>query len=101
MKLYRSNLLAFFDLIKNDSYEKTLLLIIISLIFSSCNNDDEVIEITTIRVNHYKTTTNGFFFGGLGTVLLIQDGIKSDKITLHLLLTQSMVLIMNLDVYMI
>ncbi|WP_299213916.1 DUF4377 domain-containing protein [uncultured Aquimarina sp.] len=63
--------------------KKILFLLVVSLILSSCSDDDEVFEITTIRVNHYKTTTNGFFFGGLGTVLLIEEGnqIGQDNFT--------------------
>ncbi|WP_378177046.1 DUF4377 domain-containing protein [Aquimarina sp. SS2-1] len=63
--------------------KKTLLILVVLLTLVSCSDDDEVIAITTIRVNHYKTTTNGFFFSGLGTVLLIEEGnqIGQDNFT--------------------
>ncbi|WP_299437784.1 DUF4377 domain-containing protein [uncultured Aquimarina sp.] len=54
--------------------KKILFLLIVSLVFSSCSDDDETTEITNLRVNHYKTTTNGFFFGGLGVALLVEEG---------------------------
>ncbi|MBQ4820331.1 DUF4377 domain-containing protein [Aquimarina sp. MMG016] len=53
--------------------KNTFLLLTTLLFLISCSNDEEIIEITTLKVNHYKTTTNGFFFGGLGTVLLVEE----------------------------
>ncbi|MBW1295560.1 DUF4377 domain-containing protein [Aquimarina litoralis] len=50
------------------------LILILLLLIISCNDDDDVIEITSIRVNHYLDTGFITFFGNLGVINTIQEG---------------------------
>lgn len=54
--------------------KKAIFLLIISLITVTCKDDDELIEITSIRVNHYLDTGFVTFFGNLGVLNTIQEG---------------------------
>ncbi len=49
------------------------LLLMSLLFFTSCSNDDDL-ELTTIRVNHYKDTSFVTFFGIPSTTIAIQTG---------------------------